>query len=351
MRSIPVIGILTLIKYDLLTRLINSIDHDVDNVVILFQGGHNNNFDFSKIKNKFIKNLIIVRSNFNIGVSRGWNYILQNYLKTYCIISGDDNYFNPGSLKKVSEYMTPDKLNEVMFAARGDQAFTTYIFTKKTIETIGYFDENIYPAYYEDNDYRYRMLLSGHDFISIPDILSINTGDDNHRESCTLHSADENYRNKMSECFSRNGQYFESKWGNSTYKFPFDRKDLTINSIINHENFIKNQKILLNHTKDQSFNITTVSMSNLLQFNWVYYKEKYEDMTLNNILSEKDLLNHYVDYGIKENREIRDEFDYNFDWKRYISNYEDLRNAGIDNKEKAWKHWVEFGKNEGRKFI
>jgi len=39
--------------------------------------------------------------------------------------------------------------------------FSGFLITKKTIDEIGYFDENYYPAYYEDNDYHIRILKAG----------------------------------------------------------------------------------------------------------------------------------------------------------------------------------------------
>lgn len=345
-KSIPLIGILTLVKYDLLTRLINSIDYKVDTVVILFQGGYNN-FDFTKIKNKFVNKFIFIRSSFNIGVSRGWNYILENYLKTYCIISGDDNYFSPGTLEKVYEFMIADKLNDIMFTFHLEESaqFSTFILTKKALETIGYFDENIYPAYYEDNDYRYRIMLSGNNIINIPDVY-INTGDNNNSNSCTLYGVDINYRNKIGQCFSINGNYFNTKWNNSTSIYPFNRSDLSLKDKIQHENYFKNQNILLGHTNKAFFSITEIFIDEFLKFDWKYYKEQNEDLVRNNILNEKDLLYHYIEFGINEKRDSYEEQNYiKFDWIRYVNELE-LTKKGIDTKEKAFIHWRIFKKKD-----
>ena len=341
--SIPIIGILTLVKHDLLTRLINSIDYKVDTVVILFQHGYNN-FDFSKIKNNFINKFIFIASSFNIGVSRGWNYILENYLKTYCIISGDDNYFIPGNLEKVAKFMTDDKLNDIMFTFNEHISFSTYIFTKKALETVGYFDENIYPAYFEDNDYHYRIKLSGNDFIQIPgvDILS---GDNNTKHSCTLNSVNNEYRNKMGECYLRNESYFKSKWNDSTSIYPFNRSDLTIKTKINHKNFFENQKILLGHTDTPIFSKTEILTEDLIKFDYIYYKENNRDLVNFN---ENRLLYHYIEFGLNELRDSYENETYNrFNFEEYINNnFEELKNKGIDTKEKAWIHFRIFNKKD-----
>jgi len=345
-KSIPLIAILTLVKYDLLTRLINSIDYKVDTVVILFQGGYNN-FDFTKIKNKFVNKFIFIKSSFNIGVSRGWNYILENYLETYCIISGDDNYFLPGTLEKVYEFINADKLNDIMFTFHLEESaqFSTFILTKKALETVGYFDENIYPAYYEDNDYRYRIMLSGNNIINIPDVY-MNTGDNNNSNSCTLYGVDAKYRKNMGECFSRNGNYFNTKWNNSTSIYPFGRSDLTIKDKIQHENYFKNQNILLGHSDKPVFSKIEIFIDDFLKFDWMYYKQQNEDLVRHNILNEKDLLYHYIEFGINEKRDSYEGQNYiKFDWTKYVNELE-LTKKGIDTKEKAFMHWRIFEKKD-----
>ena len=42
--------------------------------------------------------------------------------------------------------------------------FTNFILTNKIFDKVGLFDENIYPAYFEDNDYWKRILLSSEKF-------------------------------------------------------------------------------------------------------------------------------------------------------------------------------------------
>ena len=43
--------------------------------------------------------ITIIKSSYNIGVSRGWNYILKKFICPYYLILGDDNYFKPETLK------------------------------------------------------------------------------------------------------------------------------------------------------------------------------------------------------------------------------------------------------------
>ena len=61
---IPYLCVLTLVRLDLLKRLIDSIDYPVNNVVILFQGEIKR--DKINLVNNFVKNFIFISSNMNI---------------------------------------------------------------------------------------------------------------------------------------------------------------------------------------------------------------------------------------------------------------------------------------------
>jgi len=304
MNSIPLIGVLTLIKYDLLLRLVHSIDFPVDNLVILFQGGHNNIFDFSKLRNSHINKITIIKSSYNIGVSRGWNYILKNFASPYYLISGDDNYFEPGTLENIYRFMLDENtLQHVMFDFNlvtherrdGCTGFGTYIFTQKTLNVIGYFDENIYPAYVEDNDYWRRIVLSKEPYGHIHTAY-VFSGDGNLTGSCTINSVSHEYRNKMQECQQRNHLYYGAKWDNDKSDHPFNRADISIKDVIHHENYHINQSILLGHTNDASFDRRIIYMNDLLNFNWQKYLEGRDDFVQNGITDEFRCTIHWVDF-------------------------------------------------------
>lgn len=271
MLKIPVIGVLTLLRTDLLIRLINSIDYPVENLVILFQGKNQEEEEENKeqfTQNKYIEKYTFVYCNMNIGVSRGWNYILRNYMKPdeYCLISGDDNYFENGSLQKIAEYIsnTANALDNVYIGLnikRNDNTiipsgFSSYIITPKIHEKVGLFDENIYPAYFEDDDLWKRIVISGEKSMIIPDVY-IFAGDDKNTESCTLHSVSLEYRNKMHSCYLRNEIYFYSKWGNNKeYLFAFNNSEnIDIKTQLPHENYYNNQEILLGHKNEPVFSV------------------------------------------------------------------------------------------------
>jgi len=302
LKPIPILGILTMKRYDLLIRLIKKIDYPIDNVVIIFQEGFKD-FNFNNLLNDYIKKITLITVNFNIGVSRGWNYIIENFESDYWLISGDDNYFLEGSLKNISNFMENNKSQNYVFCGFGmtnntnkiyDSAgFSSFILTKNILNKIGLFDENIYPAYFEDNDLWERIVVSKESVITIPSAI-IYSGDEKNTSSCTLHSVDSNYRNKMNECYRRNEIYFKNKLLNYNIN---NLKDKT-----KHENYYNNQNILVGHSDSPIFSQRIIIMSDLKKFNWQFYINSYKDLTDNNINTQEKALYHWIEFGINEKR-------------------------------------------------
>jgi len=77
-------------------------------------------------------------------------------------------------------------------------------------------------------------------------------------------------------------------------------------------------------------------------FNWEYYVYKNKDL---NFISEEQALNHFISFGIKEER-IYNDVPILFNWKDYTNNYKDLNR--ILDEESAWKHFLFKGGNENR---
>jgi GT2 family glycosyltransferase len=266
MASVKLLGVLTMNRHDLLNRLIQSLDYPVDKMVIISQG----KLDLNEVEltNPNVKNYIVLESSHNMGVGRGWNYIMKNYDSDYWVIVGDDIYFDKGSLKIVAEYMSYEEglKNVLVNFMWNDHSslFTSFIFTKRTIEKVGYFDENIYPAYFEDNDFAYRIVLSGENIATLGD-ARIFHGDDKHNQACTMEKIQGEQRKKFNMCIEKNRAYMYEKWNSiktfgmafddDGYKTPFNIPLYNYKDYIPHPNYYLNQKILLGHCKKPEIKI------------------------------------------------------------------------------------------------
>jgi hypothetical protein len=94
--------------------------------------------------------------------------------------------------------------------------FNCFYISKKCFKTVGSFDENFFPAYIEDDDYRIRILKSGikyknshgsHDLFS-------------HVGSATIKSLSEIEKLRAYKSFQLNRDYMERKWGGNQFSIP-----------------------------------------------------------------------------------------------------------------------------------
>ena len=81
---------------------------------------------------------------------------------------------------------------------------------------VGPFDEDFYPAYFEDNDYEYRIKLDEHCEVQIDSILNPTT----YRNSMTIQKDP-----TLNKDFQTNQDRYVRKWGGKPsfewYKKPF----------------------------------------------------------------------------------------------------------------------------------
>ena len=154
-------------------RLLNSIDHCVNNLVVMVPADIN----FTEYQdvidtNKNIYNSSVIRSSFRIfGVSEGWNAGLKTFPQsTWFLICNYDVEFLSGQLREISTRfwqdigVLPNTTSKYQFALvnwnnMGPGGFNLFAISKFLVGKIGYFDENFYPAFHEDRDYEQRIMI------------------------------------------------------------------------------------------------------------------------------------------------------------------------------------------------
>lgn len=101
--------------------------------------------------------------------------------------------------------------------------FACFMIRPETFDKVGRFDENFVPAYFEDNDYHYRISILGyeaHATIEAP-YYHFGSQTQNNSEGPVV----------PSYVFEKNRDYFKDKWGGlpgqETFKVPFDDETLT----------------------------------------------------------------------------------------------------------------------------
>jgi hypothetical protein len=101
--------------------------------------------------------------------------------------------------------------------------FSAFMVKKDIFEKVGTFDENFIPAYFEDNDFHYRIITLGYKGVATTKAPFYHYG------SATINGADTNP--VPSFVFEGNRDYFVSKWGGTpgaeTFKHPYNDETLT----------------------------------------------------------------------------------------------------------------------------
>ena len=115
--------------------------------------------------------LIVVRYSMNLGCATGYNNpVLFVPSAPWWLIANSDIAFPPGKLHAIGQSMhhvlftprrTPAGIHFFNFIyGRGssqDNKFSIFALTAASVARVGLFDENFFPAYYEDNDYENRI--------------------------------------------------------------------------------------------------------------------------------------------------------------------------------------------------
>jgi hypothetical protein len=144
--SIKLLSVPVLNRYDLLEKMIESIDYPIDEILILNNGKEkyipkNKNFNFT-----------ILDLPSNLGCSGSWNLTVKLYphLKYWCFASADI-LFTTGSLSKLQQESNSD------FLCLSNRFTSAFSIGENLIKEVGLFDENYYPIYFEYMDYIKRI--------------------------------------------------------------------------------------------------------------------------------------------------------------------------------------------------
>lgn len=200
---IPVLIIPVLNRYDLLNQSLDSIDYEVEELLIINNGLEEN---YSYNSNKNIKKVRILSLPSNLGVAGSWNLGIKLYPHApFWTISSADTIIPDGWIKKIIEMSG----REYFVNGWGYNFFTI---GEDIVRNVGLFDEYIYPAYYEDNDYSDRIIIAGLEDRIINSGLHL----DPTKGSQTIYS-DSNFMNRNHYTFEKNKEYYLSKKSSGDY--------------------------------------------------------------------------------------------------------------------------------------
>ena len=189
---IPVLGVAYVNRPDLMVKMLQSIDVPVGRLVIV-----DNSADGSA---PVPSGAVHIATGHNLGVAASWNLIIKsNPQAPYWCIANSDIEFGPGALTTLDETVQDEPAVYHMLG------FAAFAITREAVAEVGWFDENIHPAYFEDNDYARRIDMLGVPYIHVP----VEIG---HFGSAVIGS-DPHFRNENLRTFPLNQAYYIAKWG------------------------------------------------------------------------------------------------------------------------------------------
>jgi hypothetical protein len=202
---IPVIAVPTLYRTDLLTRMVESIDEEVQTLLVIDNGG--------RVPDDFPAK--VVHLPHNIGVGASWNLAVKLTPQAkWWLIVNDDITFGPGDLARLSSVMDDGSAKIATLLG-----FAAFAINQRALDRLGFFDENFHPAYCEDNDMTWRARIAEVPMVEVEGHLE-------HEGSATIRGHDL-YMHQNGYSFTANLTYYRSKWGGNPgeeqFATPFDK--------------------------------------------------------------------------------------------------------------------------------
>lgn len=205
-----IVGIPTINRADLLNEALERYFEDFKGTEIFIVD--NGNQDIITREKQFA----IYRPERNLGVAGSWNVIMDYAYKTeatHVLILNDDIVL--GRAEYEIKLLINQNPNIPFFTSL--QNWCSFILSVDAWKQLGNFDETFFPAYFEDNDYCYRMRLAGMERISTSFLTPYI-----YRNSMTIAKEP-----SLNNSFNNNKEYYAKKWGGyvgeETFKTPFNQ--------------------------------------------------------------------------------------------------------------------------------
>jgi hypothetical protein len=162
-------GVPLLNRFDLLERLLMSLDHPIDTLAIVDnsippEGSPGGSTHLStqlealrQLGHPMVRQIRIARPFCNLGVAASWNLILSSFPQAAtAFLANNDVILAPGILSEALRKLNPLRAQFLPLLPEPN-GFSAFFITSPCWDRIGLFDASFHPAYCEDLDYRDRL--------------------------------------------------------------------------------------------------------------------------------------------------------------------------------------------------
>lgn len=171
---------------------------------------------------KYPQQVTFVAAHERRGVAKSWNSFFTFTDDDYLVIANDDIKVHKYSLEHIINAEKQYHYSFICGDHASGNAFSLFLLRRDLWAKLGGFDEQFFPAYFEDNDFFRRMQLIEHAIHTVPEASYDHVG------SSTLkrYTADETLQHHSQ--FRANRDYYYRKWGGlpgeEVYTAPFNGK-------------------------------------------------------------------------------------------------------------------------------
>jgi len=185
-------------RYDLLQRMLDSVDVPIEHLLVIDNGKGSDLF-FSEN----FANVTVLDMPANLGVAGSWNLGIKSFPSAErWFIASNDVQFGSGALEGLSKA----RRDEITLTGRAPH-WQAFAIGDQVVNTIGLFDEALHPAYFEDNDYERRAEYAGIT-VKMVDLEII------HENSSTVKAG---FEHRNAQTYQNNNKYYEAKKANKDY--------------------------------------------------------------------------------------------------------------------------------------
>lgn len=196
------LGVACYRRYDLLLDMIRSAEEGArrpDRYYLIDNGGIANS-------DVLPRNMEIFRPGRNIGVAAAVNQLFRAN-DDLTVWANDDVLFERATLGELESAALADPARLFLVPEHNaGSAFTVFLARKALFEKVGWFDECFYPAYFEDNDFGYRMQLAGIERHYVAAKYY-------HHQSATIQTFSHEEMQQHHASFDANKHRYRMKWG------------------------------------------------------------------------------------------------------------------------------------------
>ena len=196
---LPNLTVPVLNRYDLLQRMLSSIDYPVRHLLVIDNGASMVLEDMEVDVPDCVEFTTYLPMPANLGVAASWNLGIKSFpYDDRWFFASNDVVFKPGALERLCEARTDEITLSKMFPH-----WHAFSVGYEAVRRLGLFDEAFFPAYFEDSDFNTRANRFG---VSVRK-LEIPADHDN---SSTLKS-DPVFQALNGDTFARNQAYYQAK--------------------------------------------------------------------------------------------------------------------------------------------